>query len=263
MAMLATRLAKRLLPFETRYWFRRLDWRRRYLQGFLESGQGPGHGPVECPIAGREFHHFVPRKRGGLMTPSNGALARHRLIWLYLERETALFSGGKRLLHVAPERCLFERFSRTPGLSYLPGDKMADGYGRQSGIQRIDLLQLAFDEGSFDYLLCNHVLEHLPDDHRAMRECFRVLVPGGTAIFTVPLRDGPTLEDPSVTSPADRKRLFGQWDHVRYYGPDIADRLAEVGFRVTLVPYADQFTDAERRRYGLTDTKIIRADKPA
>lgn len=250
-------IAKAVLPFELRYAARRLDWQRRYWAGFLDSSGAP----VFCPIANREFRHFIRKKGLGVLTPSNGAAARHRLIWLYLERETTLFAGGKRLLHVAPERCLLERFSETPGLLYVPGDKMAKGYGSQSGVRRLDILALDFPEATFDYILCNHVLEHIVDDRTAMAEMFRVLVPGGSAILTVPLRHTPTLEDPSVTSPEQRKRLFGQWDHVRYYGPDIADRLRAVGFQVSLEPYATRFSEAERKRYGLGDTIIIRADK--
>jgi SAM-dependent methyltransferase len=253
-----THAAKAVLPFELRFAVRRLDWAQRYLRGYL----APASTPKYCPIAQREFRHFAKTKRGGLLTPTNGAQARHRLIWLYLERETALLKGGKSLLHVAPERCLFDRFLTVPGLLYVAGDRMGHGSGRQSGVRPLDILAIDFAASTFDYVLCNHVLEHIVDDRTAMAEMFRVLKPCGTAIITVPLRQGHTLEDPSVTSPEQRKKLFGQWDHVRYYGDDIADRLAACGFSPRLIRYSESFDESERERYGLDRGIIVVAVKP-
>jgi SAM-dependent methyltransferase len=253
-----TNAAKAVLPFEVRFAVRRLGWAQSYLRGYL----APSSGPKYCPIAQREFRHFARTARGGLLTPTNGAQARHRLIWLYLERETSLLAGGKSLLHIAPERCLLDRFNTVPGLLYVPGDKMGTGYGKQSAVRPLDILAIDFPEATFDYLLCNHVLEHIDADSRAMSEMFRVLKPGGTAIITVPLRRGPTLEDPTVTTSAQRKKLFGQWDHVRFYGEDITDRLTASGFEARVERYGDRFSEAERERFGLSRAGIIVASKP-
>lgn len=258
MQRLVTHVAKAVLPFELRFVVRRLDWAQKYLRGYLRASSGPKY----CPIAQREFRHFAGRGRRGMLTPTNGAKPRHRLIWLYLERETSLFAGGKSLLHIAPERCLLERLSSTPGLSYVPGDKMGKGYGRQKGVRPLDILAIDFPDASFDYVLCNHVLEHIEADGKAIAEILRVLAPGGTAVITVPLRRGPTLEDPAATSPEQREKLFGQWDHVRHYGEDITERFAAHGFEASLVRYSRSFSDAERARYGLDDSTIIVARKP-
>jgi hypothetical protein len=253
-----THAAKATLPFELRFAIRRLGWAQKYMRGYL----APSSGPKYCPIAQREFRHFAPEKGRGLITPTNGAKARHRLIWLYLERETTLLSSNASLLHVAPERCLFDRLSTVPSLNYVPGDKMGHGYGKQAGVRELDLLAIDFPAATFDYVLCNHVLEHIDADTLAMSEIFRVLKPGGTAIVTIPLRKGPTLEDPSATTPAQRKKLFGQWDHVRFYGEDVSERFAGCGFEVHLERYAEKFSEAERSRFGLDQSVIVVARKP-
>lgn len=253
-----THAAKATLPFEVRFAVRRLNWAQKYMRGYLAAPAGPRY----CPIAQRGFRHFATNKGGGEITPTNGAKGRHRLIWLYLERETTILAGDVSLLHVAPERCLFERFVAIPGLHYVPGDKMGRGYGRQAGVRDLDLLAIDFPAATFDYILCNHVLEHIEADTVAMGEMFRVLKPGGTAIVTVPMRQGPTLEDASAKTPAQRRRLFGQWDHVRFYGEDIAERLEGRGFEVRLEPYAERFSEAERARFGLDRSVIVVARKP-
>src|SRR5262249_12426105 len=93
-----------------------------------------------------------------------------------------------------------------------------------------------------------HVLEHVPDDRRAMREFYRVLKPGGWAILLVPITVERTFEDPAVVDPAERLRLFGQEDHVRRYGPDYGDRLSEAGFAVSGVNVSERGVAGSGRR---------------
>jgi SAM-dependent methyltransferase len=122
------------------------------------------------------------------------------------------------------------------------------------------------DDNRFDLVFCNHVLEHIPDDRKAMIEIYRVLKPGGTAILQIPLDASrqTTFEDPSVTDPAERARLFGQYDHVRVYGMDFFDRLRETGFRVQAIPVSKLFSPDEIKRYALDAGEILPvAQKPA
>ena len=251
-----TNLAKRTLPFGLRLGLRQLNWRQAYLRQRRQLP--PGTPPVFCPVADAEFDCFV-RLGGDQLTPSNGARARHRLIWLYLARETDLLTRPQRLLHVAPEACLLPRFRESPTVDYFPGDKMVDGYGTQDGVHYLDLLDLAHPDASFDFVLCNHVLEHIPDDRRAMAEMSRVLRPGGTLLVTVPIKESlrQTYENPDVTDPRQREEHFGQWDHVRYYGPDIADRLRDAGFQVELRRFADDFDAEDFHRYGLNRDLLV------
>ena len=112
---------------------------------------------------------------------------------------------------------------------------------------RVDITDLPFDDSRFDAIYCSHVLEHVPDDRKAMSELRRVLRPGGWAILQVPIKGIVTFEDPAVTTPEDRERVFGQSDHVRIYGLDFKDRLEEVGFKVTIVQYANVLSEEEIR----------------
>ena len=247
---------KRLIPHDTRIFFRKLNWKFRY---YLQTAvNDSSEKKVYCPIAKKEYKAFV-KIGNDLVTPSNGARGRQRLVWHYLENEVKILSNKIRLLHSAPELSFFDRLSKQRNIDYVPGDKMVAGYSNQKGIQNIDLTKLQFDDCSFDCVVCNHVLEHIPDDRKAMSEISRVLKMGGIAVITVPVNDklNKTYEDPTIVSPGDRKKHFGQWDHVRWYGLDIKDRLEEAGLEVEIVKYADQFSKEEFERFGFKDNLIF------
>ena len=169
------------------------------------------------------------------------------MIWLYLSRKTDLFDGRKKkLLHIAPEKLLSERLREVPGLEYLSSDQ-----GNLGAMVRMDITAIECPRDCFDVILCVHVLEHIPEDRKAMAELFRVLKPGGWAILQVPITAEVSFEDPSATSPEDRVRVFGQFDHVRRYGMDYRGRLEGAGFAVDWVRGTDEFSPDEVRRYGL------------
>lgn len=204
---------------------------------------------VECPCCDSTFSRFLPhRGRSHARCPGCGALERHRLLSLFLERETDLFERTGAMLHIAPEYGLFRRLSRSSGLRYVTGDFDPE----LAGIQ-LDVMALPFEAESFDFLICNHVLEHVEDDRRALAEIHRVLRPGGWAILMCPVdhRRARTLEDPAALTPQDRHRVFGQSDHLRLYGRDYRDRLAEAGFAVRVDPYLDGFDERSIARLGL------------
>jgi SAM-dependent methyltransferase len=167
---------------------------------------------------------------------------RVRLVYLYIMTRSPLLHSRNRLLHVAPELGLADIFARTPTLDYVPGDLDRRRYRHLANLACFDLQRVPFPDASFDWVICNHVLEHVPDDRKAMREIRRILTPGGTAILQVPLamRLQETREDPSLTDEAERIRRFGQRDHVRLYGRDYYDRLREAGFTLELW---DAFTE--------------------
>jgi SAM-dependent methyltransferase len=149
-----------------------------------------------------------------------------------MDRHPEMLVPGAVVLHVAPERILGQRLRAIPGCEYHGGDLTAE-----FGPERIDVTDLEFPDQSIDIMMCNHVLEHVPDDRKAMAEIHRVLKPGGWALLLVPDLEGDevadrTEEDPSVKDPAERLRRFGQEDHVRRYGWDYLDRLTEAGLEV-------------------------------
>ncbi len=182
------------------------------------------------------------------------SLERHRLIWLFFNRETDLFDGrSKRMLHVAPEACLGPLMSALPGVEYISGDVEP---GR--AMVELDVTRIQFPDEHFDVIYCSHVLEHVPDDQQAMREFFRVLKPGGWAVLQVPIRGDKTYEDFSIVDPSERKHHFGQEDHVRWYGAaDYVRRLSEAGFRVTPIVYVERLSKRELKRFSLDATERV------
>lgn len=222
-----------------------------------------GH-QVQCPISGRWYRKFLPygrlQPRENALCPDSLSLERHRLMWLYLQRKTQFFTQPAKLLHIAPELCFIHRFEALSHLEYITADL-------ESPLAKVkmDIHQIPFPENSFDIVFCNHVLEHVDDDHKAMKEMLRVLKPGGWGIIQVPLDEKriATYEDPTITDPAERERLFGQNDHARVYGLDYGRRLEKAGFKVTEDDFVRNLPEEEVKRYAL-DLKetIYRVDKP-
>ena len=197
-----------------------------------------------CPVCGGRVRRFQPhgvKARPDARCPVCKSVERHRMVWLLFERRSNLLDGTKkRMLHIAPEKCFAPRLAKTPGLDYLTADLMDP-----SAMVQMDVCDIPYPKASFDVIYCSHVLEHVPGDRKAMREFRRVLSPDGWALFLVPIAGATTDEDPDLKDPAERARRFGQPDHVRMYGADFADRLAESGFAVERVQ-ADAFvTPAE------------------
>lgn len=210
------------------------------------------------PIDGKSFRSFLPygyaTQRQNVLSPSTLSLERHRLLWLYLNRETDFFTAPKKVLHFAPEQAFYKRFRKQSNLEYTTTDlesPLAD--------VKADICNLPFESDSFDVILCNHVLEHIPDDTQAMKELFRVLKPGGMGIFQIPqdLNRTTTFEDNSITDRQERARVFGQYDHVRIYGTDYFNKLRSIGFTVEEVDYTAQMEASEIERYCLAPGEII------
>jgi SAM-dependent methyltransferase len=205
-------------------------------------------GGVRCPLCGGRFRHFLPhRSRPDARCPGCGALERHRVLALWLD-EHEVFAPGARILHMAPEPSLETALRRRPHARYVTADLYSEGVDVKA-----DITALPFDDASFDVALCNHVLEHIPDDHKAMTELARVLVPGGRAVMMHPIDYGRTRtdEDPSVEDPAERLRRFGQEDHIRIYGADFRQRLESAGFEVRVDRYPERLGPAAIKRHGL------------
>src|SRR5262245_5269575 len=203
-----------------------------------------------CPVCGwrsRRFRQFKDHPNPEAQCVHCGALERHRFLWLYVQAHSNLFDGRrKRVLHVAPEACFVEKWRQRLGAGYLTAD-LSD----KQAMVKMDITAIQMSDDTFDVIYCSHVLEHVLDDRRAMREFHRVLKPGGWAILLVPITAERTFEDPTVVDPDQRRRLFGQADHVRRYGPDYVDRLSEAGFAVSEINVSDLFSDAQARRMGI------------
>jgi SAM-dependent methyltransferase len=209
------------------------------------------------PINGKSYRKFLPygyqKQRQNVLSPGTLSLERHRLLWLYFDRETDFFDRTADVLHIAPEQAFIERFKKLNHRSYITSDL----HSPLADVQA-DICNLPFSDQQFDWVICNHVLEHIPNDNIAMQEIYRVLKPGGTAILQVPLRlDHNTFEDDRITDPKERAQVFGQYDHVRIYGKDYQNRLEKIGFQVKMLAYAEQLTAEEQIRYAVPANEII------
>jgi predicted SAM-dependent methyltransferase len=204
-----------------------------------------------CPVCGKaskKFRDFGAIVREEALCVHCRALERHRFLWLYLSRMTDLFDGrSKKVLHIAPEPCLAGRLKARLGEHYITAD-LFDA----RAMVRMDVTDIQYPDDYFDVIYCSHVLEHVSEDRKAMREFYRVLKQAGWAILLVPITVELTVEDPAVTDPAERLRLYGQEDHVRRYGKDYVDRLREAGFEVRVDTIFDLFQAEDRVRMGLT-----------
>lgn len=243
------------------------------------------------PIDGKSFRSFLPygygKQRNNVLAPGTLSLERHRLLWLFLKNETDFFGAGVgeselvsdstrgrkkitlgnigpgkangqrtvlKVLHFAPEQAFLKRFRKMKNLDYTTTDlfsPLAD--------VKADICNLPFADSAYDVIFCNHVLEHIPDDARAMRELYRVLKPGGMGIFQIPQDLGRenTFEDDSITDPKKRAEIFGQYDHVRVYGRDYFDKLRSAGFTVIEEDYTKTIGPALVEKYCLAPGEII------
>ena len=165
------------------------------------------------------------------------------------------------MLHIAPELCFIERFKSLKGLDYITADI-------ESPLAKIkmNVQEIPFEESTFDVIFCNHVLEHVDDDKKALSELKRVLKPGGWAILQVPFfypLPKVTYEDKSITDPKEREKAFGQDDHVRMYGEDYGERLESTGFKVYKERFAMKVSADRAARYALPAREIIyKVEKP-
>ncbi len=210
------------------------------------------------PIDGKGFRSFLPygyeKPRANVLSPSTLSLERHRLLWLYLQKETNFFTAPLKVLHFAPEQAFYKRFRKLGNLDYTTTDLLSP-----LADVKADICNLPFEDNTFDVLLCNHVLEHIPDDTKAMQELYRVLKPGGWGIFQIPqdLNREKTFEDDSITDQKERAKIFGQYDHVRVYGRDYFDKLRSIGFKVEEVDYTEQLPSEAVGHYRLAKGEII------
>lgn len=221
---------------------------------------------VECPLCKSKFEKF---DSFGLVERENarcskcGSLERHRLLWKYVNDKHFFknIKSGFRVLHFAPEALFYNYFDSHNKIEYIPCDLFPENYtfNGNSKVVKVDITNIPFEDNYFDFIICNHVLEHIPDDTLAMNELLRVMKVGGNGVFQVPIdyERETTYEDFSITTPEEREKAFGQYDHVRWYGRDYKERLASVGFKVNEDAYVKRFSKRALFKYGLMYKELI------
>ena len=192
--------------------------------------------------------------RKNALCPGTLSLERHRLLWLYLDKETDFLNLNLKVLHVAPEQVFYKKFKKLKNWEYFTFDlnsPIADIKG--------DLISTNFKDEYFDLIICNHVLEHIEDDKSALDEMYRILKYNGISILQVPInvKRENTFEDLSIKSKIQREKYFGQYDHVREYGLDFKDRVEQAGFKVEMINYSKKISQDLVIKYGLMKDDLI------
>ncbi|MCW3066869.1 MAG: SAM-dependent methyltransferase [Solirubrobacterales bacterium] len=215
---------------------------------------------VACPLCERRYRRFQRDPAGyDAFCPRCGSRARHRVLWLALERSGIPARPGLRVLHMAPEHGLEARLRALPGVRYLSAD-----LAHPRAMEHFDLEEIPHEDAGFDLVVCSHVLEHVADDDRAIGELRRVTAPGGDLLVMVPFdptREA-TLEDPAVVAAEERRAAYWAEDHVRLYGRDLTERLAAPGFAVEMDRFAVDCDEATRARYGLRRDEVLFRCRP-
>jgi SAM-dependent methyltransferase len=250
---------KRLIPFILRAVPRKHLIRISYIFMRLSALFYRGNN-VECPICGGRFRKFLPYGhttiRENALCPKCLSLERHRLMWMFLREKTSFFRANLRVLHIAPEQCFLSRFRKLSNIDYITADM-------ESPIAdiKLDIQDMPFSDDQFDVVICNHVLEHVKDDRKAMSEILRVLRKGGFALMHVPIDYSmkETYEDSTISSPKDREKHFRQKDHYRLYGLDFTERLKKAGFIVAGSNYTDELDKETIKRFGLISNEYMYA----
>lgn len=213
---------------------------------------------IQDPINGITYRKLLPygriNSRENALAPDSMSLERHRLLWLYLNQKTNFFKDQLSFLHIAPEYCFLPLFKKQKNLKYTTADLNSPWADI-----KMDVHDIPFDDNSFDVIMCNHVLEHVEDDHKVMGEFFRVMKKGGWGIFQVPIDTSreETFDDSSITDPKERERNYWQADHVRLYGNDYGKKLAAVGFDVIEDNFINELSQKEVERYALPKGELI------
>ena len=223
--------------------------------------RGSGRSCPVCDAKAKAFLPFgSPRRREALCWRCH-SLERQRFLWHFLEtRCKPNYSNDAGFLHIAPESCLAIGLRRWYPTGYVSADLLRDDVD-----VKLDITNSHLADERFDMICCSHVLEHVEDDRAALREIYRMLKAGGTALIMVPITEEVTFEDPEVTSPEEREEKFGQSDHVRAYGRDFVDRVAEVaGAHMSVVRPEDILDRDSLLRMGINDLagEIFLMQKP-
>jgi len=252
-------ILKAIIPLQFRPWIKRFVLRIAYFGNRYYCPVCKSHTRLQKPL-GLDFPVIKEKQIVGAglriaLCPVCNSSDRIRLLYLFFKLKTNLFRDPLRLLHLAPEPSLQQIFEKHKNIQYLTAD-----LHQEDVMEKIDITHIQYPANTFDAIICNHVLEHIPNDALAMTELYRVLKPKGWAVLQVPVSKvlKSTFEDPSITDEADREILFGQKDHIRIYGIDYRERLAKAGFTVLEFSWVqDQKPIFQNRKINLNRDEVV------
>lgn len=225
---------------------------KTYLSNIVKILENGGLDKKYCPVCNNKLVTFFPvgQYARTATCPICASCERHRLLWLRWKMDDFAAIKG-RVLHFAPEDGLLDKIRLLPEVDeYFP----VDFNPSCSDINFADITNIPFADNSINTIICNHVLEHIPDDRKAMGELYRVLANDGIVFITIPISDHETtFEDATVNTPELREKIYGQSDHVRIYGQDFILRLKSSGFHIEEFTAGNNFSAEEIEKYGLAN----------
>ncbi|MDX0548510.1 SAM-dependent methyltransferase [Sinorhizobium medicae] len=225
---------------------------RRFLINNPDQVEAIGY----CPCCGSSFREWRPVFGRGRKAECHicHSFERHRHLWLTIDADSGFFQSGTSLLHFAPEPFFKKAFGENPNIKYYDCD-----LAKERATYQVDITSIPFEDEHFDRIICSHVLEHVPDDRKGMRELRRVLKKGGIAYVMVPSQARPdTYEDPAINTPELRLKHYGQATHVRIYSRDnFVERLQESGFEVEMQMPKAKYGEDMCRDFLLGDNLYI------
>lgn len=240
---LLKRILLQILPDKV---LKRTEFYLRYFYSYFYRGSD-----VFCPVCEGHFRKFIFLESNDQLCPRCGSLPRQRRLWTLIQKQDWL-GGKKSILHFSPSRIIQRKMK-----SLIPLNYTSTEYNPSADTdEHFDITDITVPSESFDIIICYHVLEHIPEDVKAIQELFRICRKEGIVVIQTPFREGDSYENNSITAPGDRKLHFGQEDHVRVFSaPNLKNRLEKAGFSVEMRCYpADPVA-------GLKDETILWCQK--
>lgn len=190
---------------------------------------------AKCNICEKKLKKFITLPSEEKICPNCGSTRRNRRLWEILKLE--IKNEEINILHFSPSRCLYRILSKQSLIKY----QSTDYVGEFIADKQLDITRIEEPDNICDLIICYHILEHIEDDHKAMKELYRILKNEGKCIVQTPFKEGDIFEDNTKITPEERLKHFGQQDHVRIYSINgLKSRLENIGFKVEVKIFSEK-----------------------
>ncbi len=205
----------------------------------------------QCNLCNTKLKRFVILPTKDLLCPACGSRSRTRRLWELIQSE---IKPNMAILEFSPPRIVFREMKKIENIHYYATDfvnEFAADY-------RYDITAISKKDNFFDLIICYHILEHIIEDSKAIKELYRVLKPDCICFVQTPFKEGEIYEDFNINSKEDRLKAFGQEDHVRVYSvKGLKERLVQTGFYVEVL----DFKENENHFNGFKSEVVLKLKK--